>query len=78
MTTLILQHGGWEVATAAWTAAAKPGRSVSICYQWGADGISWFSSATGISRVTLHIDMADFLKLTAKGGLVDLRRYCGG
>ena len=45
MTVLLFNDRGWEVATSAWSAASKDGQSVEVCYQWGADGISWFDSA---------------------------------
>lgn len=73
MTTLIFFDRGYEVMTAAWTAAACPGKKVRICYAWGADGISWASSATGISAVDLDIDMDEFRRKVADKGLVDLR-----
>jgi hypothetical protein len=74
--TLLLNHEGWEVVTAAWSAAAKPGDKVQVCYQWGADRLSWFDSATGIARVGLNLSMAEFLRLVQRGGVTDLRPYC--
>ena len=45
---------------------SKGGDSVTVCYEWGADGISWFDGATGTSRVTLPITMTEFLRRVAK------------
>lgn len=76
MAILLFNHQGWAVATAAWSAGSKNGDSVTICYQWGADGISFFDSATGNARCTLPINMADFTKRLARNsnsGMVDLR-----
>lgn len=75
MTVLLFNDRGWEVVTSAWTAAATPGNTVQICYQWGADHISFFQSATGISRIDLPIDMTTFLKAISEGGVVDLRSH---
>lgn len=75
MTVLLFNDRGWEVMTSCWSAGAKPGKSVRICYQWGADHLSWFSSATGISTVDLPIGMSEFLRAVQSGGLVDLRRF---
>jgi hypothetical protein len=76
MKAIMVNKGGWEVVTAAWTAAAKPGRVVEIAYVWGADGISFFQSATGVERVTLNIDMQSFLSVMHQGtAIIDLREY---
>jgi hypothetical protein len=74
MAVLLFKDRGWEVATAAWSAGSKGGASIDICYQWGADSISFTSNATGNARATLNISMADFVKrLSRSGGVVDLR-----
>ena len=73
MTVLLFNDRGWEVATPAWSAASKDGQSVEVCYQWGADGISWFDSATGNARTTLNISMTEFARRLTGGGVVDLR-----
>jgi len=74
MTTLIFNDRGWTVATAAWSAAAKKNGDVRICYAWGADGISWAQSATGISSVEIEVTM-DALVLALDGRpVVDLRQ----
>lgn len=75
MTTLIFEHAGWEVATTSWTVAAKPGKGVTICYQWGADGVSFFESAVGNARTTLDCTMAEFLRLIQGRDVVDFRRF---
>lgn len=75
MTMLLLNYGKWEILTHGWTAAAKPGRVVEICYTWGLGTIGVFDSSTGVERVSLNIDMPDFLKLIQTGGIVDLRQY---
>jgi hypothetical protein len=76
MPVLLFRDRGWEVAASSWVAAAKPDRKVELCYQWGADGISWFDSGTGNARCTLDILMDDFTKRIARhtnGGIVDFR-----
>lgn len=76
MVTLLFRHEGWDVVTAAWSASAKPGKNVQICYQWGANGISFFDSATGIRRLEIPIEMRVFLDaLSGGGGVIDLRQY---
>lgn len=76
MTVLLLSHEGWRVATAAWSAASKTRDEVELCYQWGADGVSLLSGATGIRRVTLPISMTEFLGRISQAGthpIVDLQ-----
>ena len=74
MAVLLFKHRGWEVATAGWSAGSKDGRSIEICYQWGADALSFTSTGPGNARTTLNISMADFVKrLSRSGGVVDLR-----
>lgn len=77
MPVLLFLDRGWEVATNAWTAAAKASnRNVTICYRWGADGISFFDSATGNSKTELAITMEEFTRRIAKhtnGGICDCR-----
>jgi hypothetical protein len=73
---LSFNDGGWDVLTAAWSAAATPEAQITtICYQWGADGFSLISSATGISRIYVTLSMPEFAKLVAAVGVVDLRKY---
>jgi hypothetical protein len=73
MTTLVFRDRGWTVATAAWSAASKDDKTVTICYQWGADGIGFFDTATGTARKVLEIGMTDFVaRLSRSGGLLDL------
>lgn len=77
MTVLLFEHGDMIVATAAWSAAAKPGKNVQLCYKWGADHSAFVQGATGIARVTLGIDMVRFMELVTRappGGVVDLMR----
>lgn len=72
--TLIFEHDGWTVATAAWTAASKRPDRVTICYPWSSDGtISWFDSSTGTARIDFKMSMAEFLRAVGRGGVVDLR-----
>lgn len=72
--TLVFDHGGWTVATVAWTAASKRPDRVTICYAWSSSGtIGWVDLATGTARVDLKMDMATFLRRVAAGGAVDLR-----
>lgn len=78
MKAIIVNKGGWEVVTASWTAAAKPGRAVEIAYVWGADGVSFFQSATGVERVTLNITMQEFLSVMHQDtSIIDLRGHVG-
>lgn len=73
MTALCFVHEGWDVLTSSWTAASDDGKSVELCYQLGADGVSLFSSATGIRRVTLPMTMREFWRVIAShGSIVDL------
>ncbi len=72
MTMLLFNHGGWEILTAAWTASAKQGEQIEIRYQWGGD---WSRDITGVARTTLNLTMAEFSRLAAAGGVVDLRSY---
>ncbi len=66
MTLLRFTHEGWDVLTSAWTAASEGGgTSVDLCYQWGANGFSFASSATGVRRVTLPITMRQFLRVVS-------------
>jgi hypothetical protein len=74
MTTLIFEDRGHEVVTSSWSVAAKPGKSVQICYAWGADALSWFDSATGLASFDLEMTMEQFISRITKGGpVVDLR-----
>lgn len=74
---LLFEHEGYEVITSAWTAAGKPERKVEICYQWGADRLSWVSSATGIRRITLNCTMLEFAAVIRRDNapIVDCRRW---
>lgn len=74
--TLIFEDRGWTVATASWTAAAKRHDEVEIAYLWGADSISWFQSATGVSRVTVTMTMTRFIALIQRNEVfIDLRAF---
>ena len=74
MTVLLFNHSGWEVMTASWTAAAKPGNKVQIAYVWGANWISAIDSATGVAKTELNISLGDFWKRIGRGGaVIDLR-----
>ncbi len=75
MAVLMFNDRGWAVATSAWSAGSKDGSTVTICYQWGEDGTSWFDNATGNARMKLNINMAEFCRRlsTASNGVVDLR-----
>lgn len=76
MSVLLFRDGAYFVVTAAWTAAAKAGNKVEICYQWGAHWISFMPSATGIASTTLNITMDQFAQRVADGGgVVDLIRF---
>lgn len=76
MTVLLFNHEGWEVATAAWSASAKPGKNVVVCYQWGADALSIFDSATGIRRVEFPMTMTKFLNIVGRNsGVADFRDF---
>jgi hypothetical protein len=75
MTVLIFNDRGWQVATAAWSAGAKGEKAVTICYQWGADGISLANGAIGNARCELDMTMAEFINRLRRpaDGVVDLR-----
>ena len=75
MTILLFNHDGWEVATAAWSLGAKVGDPVTVVYQWGPDGVSWFDSATGTRRVTVNLSMEQLVEKLSNGALVDLREW---
>lgn len=79
MTTLVFNHEGYTVATSSWSIAAKHRNenATDICYQWGANGISWFDSSVGNARATLPIPIARLIQEIghAGGGVADLRRY---
>jgi hypothetical protein len=64
MTTLIFKVKAWDFVTPAWTAGADEKGKVVLCYPWGL--------ATG--RITLAIDMTEFLSRISGGGIVDLRQ----
>ncbi len=57
MTSLLIEDGGWNVMTTAWTAAAKPNRSqTEICYAWSSmSGMGFTENSTGVTRMTLNI-----------------------
>ncbi len=71
--TLLLEHEGWEVATTSWTAAALPGKPVSLCYEWGADRTAWTDNAVSTARVKLTVGMEDFLRALCSGPILDIR-----
>lgn len=81
MTMLRFSHEGYDVLTSAWTAASEDGVSVDLCYQWGANGFSFASSATGVRRITLPVTMREFLRVVSShhgriadfSGLGDIR-----
>jgi hypothetical protein len=75
MTVLLFNHEGWEVATAAWSLGAKKGDAVTVVYQWGPDGLSWFDSATGTRHVIVNLTMDQLVQKLGGGGLVDLREW---
>jgi hypothetical protein len=77
MTVLFFNDRGWEIATAAWTVGARPGKTVRLCYQWGADHVSFFHGATGISTIDLGMTMQQFLSLMEINRVIDLRPYQG-
>lgn len=75
---LLFMHGGWQVATSAWTVAVKGMNTITICYPWSAaSGLGFIDSATGVARVDLNLTMAVFLEYVrcARGGFVDLRGF---
>jgi hypothetical protein len=74
MSVILFNHDGWEVATAAWSLGAKSGEAVTVVYQWGPDGLSWFDNATGTRRVTVNLTMEQLVHKLG-GGLVDLREW---
>jgi hypothetical protein len=72
--TLFFNDRKYEVVTSSWSVAAKPDANyITVCYSWGADGISWFDSATGVSSCELMLRMEEFVKRISKGGVIDLR-----
>lgn len=78
---LVFNDRGWSVATSSWSVASKGDDAITVCYQWGADGISFFDSATGIARCTFAITMVQFMRRVAEGkangGVIDLRDVKG-
>jgi hypothetical protein len=64
MTTLIFKVKAWEYVTSAWTAGANEKGKVVLCYPWG----------LATARITLAIDMTEFLSRISGGGIVDLRQ----
>ncbi len=73
MTTIVFRDTNWEVATPAWSAATKTQGRIVLCYLWTpASGTGFHNSATGLARVVLEIDMQDFLRRIAPGGIIDL------
>ena len=62
---------GYEVVTAAWSACVKDDE-IDVAYLWGADGISWFDSATGVCRIRFKMTMSQFLS-SQRNGMIDLR-----
>ena len=78
MPVLLFVDRGWTVATAAWTAASKDPKKTEICYTWGSDGISFFDSATGTSRIELDMPFAEFLRRVqmapSNNGIVNLTK----
>jgi hypothetical protein len=78
MTTLLLHHEDWEVATTSWTAAGKKPGVTHLCYSWSTfSGMGFFDSSTGVEKVELKIGFGAFLGLIKAGGIVDLRPYTG-
>lgn len=73
MTVLVFRDRGYDVATAAWSVAAKPGKGVRIVYVWGADQISFFQGATGDAACDLPFYFDDFIKRIKDKAFVDLR-----
>lgn len=73
VTTLIFQHEGWEVVTTSWSAAAKPGKGVVVCYEWGPDRVGWLDNSVSTARVTLNMHMAEFIHAIHDKQIVDLR-----
>lgn len=76
MTVLVFEHDGWVVSTSSWTVASRDDRSVTICYQWGGPGISFFANGVANAKVTLPVPMTRFLNTVIQDriGVVDLRR----
>lgn len=74
MVSLIFNDRGWTVVTNAWTAASKsPGRT-TIAYTWGADGISFFDSATGTAKIEFEMDITAFINAVVSArNVLDLR-----
>jgi hypothetical protein len=62
MTILVFEDKGTVVATAAWTVCPNGSRT-SICYVWGADGISWISSATGTARFEMDMPLEKIYRI---------------
>ena len=70
MPVLIFEDRGLVVATAAWSATAKPDQKVELCYQWSDQWLSQSDSASGNMRCTLDIRMDDFIKIVGQGSVV--------
>jgi hypothetical protein len=78
---LLLSDEGWDVATSNWTAAAKPSKTVSVCYVWSPrSGMGFIDQATGVARTELALTMEQFLATiaAATGHVVDLRHFSKG
>lgn len=74
MTVLHFYDGHDEILTSAWTARPSGG-GTEVAFVWGASGISFFESATGVFRTDLDIPFADFARMVGRGGVVDLMHW---
>lgn len=73
--TLVFDHDGWTVVSTAWTAASRKKGEITVCYSWSVlPSMGLLASSTGVERVEIEIDMADFLDRVKQGGVVDFRR----
>jgi hypothetical protein len=77
VTVLLFNDRGWGVATTSWSAGATGEQSVTLIYEWGPDGISIWSGATGTSRVIVQLTMPQFVERlkNSDNGIVDLREW---
>lgn len=77
MTVLVFEDRGWTIATNSWSIGGKTGsNSTTIMYTWGADGISFFNSATGVAQVVFDLSPDQFVKLVQRqaiNSIADLR-----
>ncbi len=74
MSVLHFHDGSDEILTSSWTARPTK-RGTEIAFTWGASGISFFDSATGVYRAELSISFSKFAQLVGRGGIVNLMHW---